>query len=160
MDAKKKGLDSPRMVKAFASPGVKSKIPVPVSSPKPRDLIKLRQIQSPKDCPSPNKKARFPDDTDIGRRSSPLRAKQVLSPKTPVNLKTPNAKIDCVTQKKSLFKRFLETATPSRSQNPRTINISSNPQNITQTKFSDPQKCINKLVNSLTFKGIQCKQKE
>ena len=74
---------------------------------------------------------------------------------------TPQTPVDETndTQKKSLLKRLLETATPSKSQSPRILSASTDPTNITLTNFTDPQKCIDKLMQVLKQRGVQCKQK-
>ncbi|XP_053211150.1 maternal embryonic leucine zipper kinase-like [Panonychus citri] len=72
-------------------------------------------------------------------------------PKRPPPLQTP---------KKSLLKKIIESATPSR-KHPRNITSSAptTTRNITMTKFSDPQICIEKLMQALIQKGIDCKRK-
>lgn len=78
------------------------------------------------------------------------------------NFKTPNkVTISCQTPKKSLLKKLLESATPSLHKGPRNITSSalSTTKNITLTKFKDPQTCIDSVLDSLSRKGIECKQK-
>ena len=133
-----------------------SKIPVP--SPKPKDGHKLKEIKSPNNSPLiPPKKARLFDGVNhnVVAKSPDFRTQKTFSP----NTKTPNHKIEC-TPKKSLFKRFLETATPAKSQTPRAITTATTTKNITLTKFNEPQKCIDKLIETLSAKGIVCKQRE
>ena len=125
-----------------------SKIPLPLS-PKPQ---KLREIRSPNNSPLiPQKRARIVEN-NISIRS-PFKG-DTSCPKTPINKKVES------TPKKSLFKRFLETATPAKSQTPRSITTSTASKNITLTKFSEPKVLIDKLIETLSAKGINCKQKE
>ena len=63
------------------------------------------------------------------------------------------------TPKKSLLKRILATATPSQVHTPRNLTTSDSTKNLTMTAFSDPQECIQKLIEGLKPKGIDCKQK-
>ena len=125
-----------------------SRIPVPRSSPKPQ----LKEIKSPNNSPLiPPKRARIFDANKTN--NSPFKT-QTSCPKTPMN-----GKIES-TPKKSLLKRFLETATPAKSHTPRSITASTATKNITLTKYSDPQNLIEKLISTLSAKGIACKQKE
>ncbi|XP_054166356.1 maternal embryonic leucine zipper kinase-like [Oppia nitens] len=145
-----------------------NKIPVfiktPINATNGKDGRQLKEIKSPMNSPVvPSKKARLfngHNDSINGNIKSPLKSPlQELYvrrdlPKTPMN-----TKIEC-TPKKSLLKRFLETATPAKSLTPRAITTSTASKNITLTKFTEPQQCINKLVETLSAKGIQCKQKD
>jgi len=65
------------------------------------------------------------------------------------------------TPKKSLLKRILATATPGHSSlnTPRTLTTNDSTKNLTMTKYTDPQQCINKLIDGLRIKGVDCKQK-
>lgn len=97
---------------------------------------------------------------------SPLREinNQVIStpvvPQTPISsakkapLKAPS------TSKKSLLKRIMASATPSKSNTPRKLTNSTQSNNITMTSFQEPQECIDRLVHTLSAKGVECKQKE
>jgi hypothetical protein len=136
-----------------------SKIPVlqtyAKSTPKPKDSIKLAKAKSPNT--TPNKKTHVL----CGLKASPLwTERNNNSPfSASFSSKSPAIEKTDLTPKKSLLKRLLETATPSKSQTPRTITASTDPKNITLTKFIDPQQCIDKLVETLKARGIQCKQK-
>jgi hypothetical protein len=139
-----------------------SKIPVlktyAKSTPKPKDSIKLAKAKSPNTTPvMPNKKTHVL----CGLNASPLWTERNNNSQFSASFssKSPAIEKTDLTPKKSLLKRLLETATPSKSQTPRTITASTDPKNITLTKFIDPQQCIDKLVETLKARGIQCKQK-
>ncbi|XP_015789030.1 maternal embryonic leucine zipper kinase [Tetranychus urticae] len=72
----------------------------------------------------------------------------------------PKRSVPSQTPKKSLLKKIIESATPSRKY-PRNITSTAptTTRNITMTKFSDPQMCIEKLMQALIQKGIDCKRK-
>ncbi|KAK4337186.1 hypothetical protein RND71_044012 [Anisodus tanguticus] len=65
------------------------------------------------------------------------------------------------TPKKSLLKRILATATPGHSSLnvPRSLTTTDSAKNLTMTKYTDPQQCIDKLMDGLRIKGVDCKQK-
>ena len=134
-----------------------SKIPV-LAKINESPLTPIRKVNDeaenmlPKTPPIPTKKAK----TTIKSPLSDFNAKHDIrynAPSTPLN-----QKIEC-TPKKSLFKRLLESATPSKAHNPRTI-TSATTKNFTSTHFIDPEHCINILIKSLEAKGIICKKKE
>ncbi|CAG2180358.1 unnamed protein product [Oppiella nova] len=146
-----------------SSPGKSpnTRVPVLVShspklTPNAKDERKLKEIKSPVNSPViANRKARLFHGLNDSFKS-PLLNPSASNDWTKTAF---NAPIEC-TPKKSLLKRFLETATPAKSHTPRAITTSTTMKNITLTKFTEPNKCIDKLIETLTAKGIQCKQKE
>lgn len=65
------------------------------------------------------------------------------------------------TPKKSIVKRLLESATPSKLKQPRRILLQQNEiMNITLTPYEDPNLCIEHFQTALTRKGFQCKKKD
>lgn len=71
------------------------------------------------------------------------------------------ASIQAPTPKKSIVKRLLESATPSKLKQPRKILQRHNEiLNITLTRFKDPIVCLNHFYDALTKKGFQCKRKD
>ncbi|RWS26376.1 maternal embryonic leucine zipper kinase-like protein 1, partial [Leptotrombidium deliense] len=102
---------------------------------------------------------------------SPLRDSNA-TPVAPLNLqkpsqngetpmKTPMKQFLVQTPKRSLLKRFLATATPSVATQPRNIttSIHTTSKNVTMTTFTDADECTKIFIESLTAKGIICKQK-
>lgn len=137
-----------------------------------------RRIISPKmktnenNCPSnpvnSNKvdKVNSNDTTDkLATIKSPLReinnhvkSTPTKTPHTPINVAKRQLKAS--TSKKSLLKRLIGSATPAKSNSPRKLDISTHSNNITMTSFQNPQECIDRLVHTLTSKGVDCVQKE
>lgn len=65
------------------------------------------------------------------------------------------------TPKKSIVKRLLESATPSKLKQPRKMMMQQNSiMNITLTRFKDPDLCLNHFQKELEKKGFQCKRKD
>lgn len=65
------------------------------------------------------------------------------------------------TPKKSIVKRLLESATPSKLRQPRRILVRSNDiMNITLTRYKDPNLCLEHFQQALVRKGFQCKRKD
>lgn len=128
-----------------------SRIPVSVKSPIMSPLHNSNQYPTP----LPNKKARlFSPDSKI-----PVRKDETDSLHTPIKDKL----LPLQTPKRSLLKRILATATPGHNNNslnaPRNLTTSDSAKNLTMTGYTDPQECINKLVENLRIKGVECKQK-
>ena len=154
------------------------KLMVAVRPPTPQTPTRLndktaRRIVSPKmktnenNCE--NKKENVPvvstPKDKLAGIKSPLREinNQVVGtpnvPQTPSNAgKKPGVKPS--TSKKSLIKRFLGSATPAKTHAPRKLTTSTHSNNITMTTFQDPQECIDRIVQTLSTKGVECKQKE
>lgn len=69
--------------------------------------------------------------------------------------------IQAPTPKKSIVKRLLESATPSKLKQPRKILHRQNEiLNTTLTRYKDPIVCLNHFHEALTKKGFQCKRKD
>lgn len=69
--------------------------------------------------------------------------------------------IEAPTPKKSIVKRLLESATPSKLKQPRKILQRQNEiLNITLTRYRDPNMCLNHFQEALVKKGFQCKRKD
>lgn len=69
--------------------------------------------------------------------------------------------IQAPTPKKSIVKRLLESATPSKLKQPRKILQRQNEiLNITLTRYKDPILCLNHFHEALAKKGFQCKRKD
>lgn len=66
------------------------------------------------------------------------------------------------TPKKSIVKRLLESATPSKMKRPRKILMRQNDEimNITLTRYKDPNICLSHFQEALIRKGFQCKRKD
>lgn len=79
-------------------------------------------------------------------------------PRTPINIARKPLKGS--TSKKSLLKRLMASATPAKTHSPRKITNSTHSNNITLTSYQDPQECIDRLVHTLSGRGVECKQKE
>lgn len=89
----------------------------------------------------------------------PLLSREAKSPfRANTQFVTPMKQEIDKTPKKSLLKRFLESATPSKNHQPRIINIDS--KNVTSTIYTNPQECINQIKVILLSKGIRFKLKE
>ena len=102
-------------------------------------------------------------DNKLSNIKSPLKPinNQVFSPsvaKTPIASSKKPLKVS--TSKKSLLKRLVASATPAKSHSPRKLTSSNHSNNITLTSYQNPQECIDRLVHTLTGKGVECKQKE
>lgn len=80
------------------------------------------------------------------------------TPQTPVNAGKKPANSKESTSKKSLLKRIMASATPAKSKLPRKLYITTHSNNITMTSFEEPQECIDRLIEILTSKGVNCKQ--
>ena len=128
-----------------------SRIPIAVKSPIMSPLRNCNQypVTSPF---SPNKKPRmFSPDSKIPVRKdddfhTPVKSDQRLPLQTP---------------KRSLLKRILATATPGHSapNTLRNLTTADSTKNLTMTRYTDPQQCIDKLIDGLRIKGVECKQK-
>lgn len=65
------------------------------------------------------------------------------------------------TPKKSIVKRLLESATPSKLKQPRKMLFQQNSiMNVTLTRFKDPEICLDHFRKELEAKGFQCKRKD
>jgi len=65
------------------------------------------------------------------------------------------------TPKKSIVKRLLESATPSKLRQPRKILMQENEvMNITLTSYKDPLVCLSHFQEALVKKGFHCKRKD
>lgn len=65
------------------------------------------------------------------------------------------------TPKKSIVKRLLESATPSKLKQPRKMLFQQNTiMNVTLTRFKDPEICLDHFRKELESKGFQCKRKD
>ncbi|XP_074596761.1 maternal embryonic leucine zipper kinase-like [Brevipalpus obovatus] len=130
-----------------------SKIPVSVLSPT------NKAPQSPMSETPNNRKRKLFSNSPSREQDKCTADKTYMTSKE--NFVTPAKRpAPAQTPKKSLLKKILESATPSR-KHPRNI-TSSAPNatsNITMTNFSDPQNCIEKLMQALLAKGIECKRK-
>lgn len=133
-----------------------SRIPIAVKSPIMSPLANSNQYPASGVSPfSPSKKPRMfsPDSKIPVRRDlqlddvhTPLKSEQRLPLQTP---------------KRSLLKRILATATPGHgSPNTlRNLTTADSTKNLTMTRYTDPQQCIDKLIDGLRIKGVECKQK-
>lgn len=127
-----------------------SRIPISIKSPL---MSPLKSSQNQYQSPLPSKKPRMlsPD--------SKIPIKRDLK----AELDTPSKEklMGFHTPKRSLLKRILATATPGHSQfsQPRILTTSDSTKNLTMTKYTDPQECIDKLIDGLSIKGVECKQK-
>lgn len=167
-NAASKAVYRPKLMVAIRDPSSSPRTPV---TPRLNDKV-ARRIVSPKmktnENHFENKIENSPANSPAVCIKSPLREinnHNVLSspipppPKTPVNMnKKPLFKKS--TSKKSLLKRIMASATPAKSNVPRKLNVATHSNNITMTSFQEPQECIDRLVDKLTTKGVQCKQKE
>lgn len=65
------------------------------------------------------------------------------------------------TPKKSIVKRILESATPSKMRQPRKILLRQNEiMNVTLTRYKDPNLCLGHFEEALKRKGFLCKRKD
>lgn len=65
------------------------------------------------------------------------------------------------TPKKSIVKRLLESATPSKMKQPRKVMTRQNDiMNISLTRFTNPSVCLSHFQEALVRKGFQCKRKD
>ena len=64
------------------------------------------------------------------------------------------------TPKKSIVKRLLETATPSKLKRPRRILFDKEFMNISLTSYKDPDLCLAHFEQALMKKGFHCKRKD
>ncbi|RWS05842.1 maternal embryonic leucine zipper kinase-like protein 1, partial [Dinothrombium tinctorium] len=141
---------SPRKTCGANSPA--SKIPVPIKSP-------LRDANETSNKPTVENSPKIAKTIDYFEKltNSPLRDVNVTND----SCKTPVKQSILPTPKKSLLKRILATATPSAGVNPRNITASAHTttKNITMTAYGDANQCVAKIMEGLTAKGIECKQK-
>lgn len=124
---------------------------IPIMSPIMSPLRNSNQYTSP----LPNKKPRMfspdskipvPSEQPVDEYQTPIKNKLLLPLQTP---------------KRSLLKRILATATPGHSSSnvPRNLTTADSTKNLTMTRYTDSQQCIDKLIEGLTIKGVDCKQK-
>lgn len=100
--------------------------------------------------------------------NSPSKKKRPFAAITPLRTTTPNsddrmsAFIYEPSPKKSIMKRILESATPSRLKQPRKILLEQNDpiMNITLTSYTDPNLCLEHFNQALVKKGFKCKRKD
>lgn len=124
-----------------------SRIPIAVKSPIMSPLRNSNQYS-----PLPTKKARmFSPDSKIPVRN------EIEEYQTPIK----NKLLPLQTPKRSLLKRILATATPGHNSlnMPRSLTTADSTKNLTMTRYNDPQQCIDKLIEGLRIKGVECKQK-
>ncbi|XP_054156982.1 maternal embryonic leucine zipper kinase-like [Oppia nitens] len=57
-------------------------------------------------------------------------------------------------EKKTLLKRFLESATPTKSRKPRILKLSDDQPNVTRTKFTDPKLLTRQISEILKVRGV------
>lgn len=170
--------NTPRLPTAIHRPKLMVAVRTPITPRNPQTPVRMndktaRRIVSPKmkatnenNCENKVGNQSTPKKDKLIGIKSPLREinNQVIStpvvPQTPVSsakrapLKAPS------TSKKSLLKRIMASATPSKSNTPRKLTNSTQSNNITMTSFQEPQECIDRLVHTLSAKGVECKQKE
>lgn len=152
----------PKLVVAIRNPS-SPRTPV---TPRLNDKV-ARRIVSPKMKTNENRFENKIENSPVTGIKSPLReinntnviASPLPPPRTPVNVGKKTT-FKPSTSKKSLLKRIMASATPAKSNVPRKLNITTHSNNITMTTFQEPQECIDRLVETLTTKGVQCKQKE
>ena len=133
--------------------GSPSRLPIAIKSPIMSPLRNCN-LQHPLTASpfSPNKKPRMfsPDSKIPVRREddmhTPIKSEQRLPLQTP---------------KRSLLKRILATATPGHGvpSTLRNLTTADSTKNLTMTRYTDPQQCIDKLTEGLRIKGVECKQK-
>ena len=127
-----------------------SRIPIAIKSPIMSPLGNSNQY------PLPSKKPRmFSPDSKIPIRKEAL---DEIDFHTPIK----DRLLPLQTPKRSLLKRILATATPghnSLNSTPRILTTSDSTKNLTMTSYTDSQQCIDKLMDGLRIKGVDCKQK-
>ncbi|CAG2118774.1 unnamed protein product, partial [Medioppia subpectinata] len=92
---------------------------------------------------------------------TPDRRQKSFVAKTPnLNQTTGQSSTAPKTEKKSLLKRLLESATPTKRVSPRVVRLSgADSKNITRTEFTDPQQLIAQLVEVLAKRNVLCTHK-
>jgi hypothetical protein len=129
-----------------------SKIPIAIKSP----VLSPISVNKPSchafDSIPIKKRKVFTPDSKIPLKSDALKASEFITP-------TKQSTLPLQTPKKSLLKRILATATPGQVHSPRNLTTADSTKNLTMTAYSDPQQCIQKLIEGLKPKGIDCKQK-
>lgn len=76
-------------------------------------------------------------------------------PKTPLKLQQKSDE----SSKKSIFKRFLENATPRKSCTPRRFDLNKL-ENITLTNFTDVKECRDRIMQLMASKKVNCTTKK
>jgi hypothetical protein len=151
---------SPSRIPAFREPAAK-RSPLPTDSIR---LVKARMLPSPPAATvhlvvSPNsaKNARVLapiNESTATPNRQPLR----VATKTPNLNKTPNNSVE-KSEKKSLIKRLLASATPTKRTAPRVLRQSVDDRNITRTPFTDANTLLEVLMEILAKRRVQCTKK-
>jgi len=90
--------------------------------------------------------------------ATPNRQPLRVATKAPNLNKTPNNSVE-KSEKKSLIKRLLASATPTKRTAPRVLRQSVDDRNITRTPFTDPQTLLEVLMEILAKRRVQCTKK-